>query len=213
MAAYLTTRLRNIDLGVLLPFLLGITAAHCYINPRPLFRYFAVAAPAAALLGILLEPLLSARGSGGDAIVLAFIRTNMGWQFAMFAFVVLSGYSSVLRRALSWRPLVSIGMASYSIYLIHEPLVQRVDVALPHSLLFDYIAGVTVSVVCGFAFWYIFERPWVYGSLRRMCLPQLEAGSGWLLSRLDIPSTFVLRASGSQRDSPRTSERDAFTAA
>lgn len=191
LTAYLTTRLRSIDLGVLLPFLLGITAAHCYINPRPWFKYFAVAAPAGVLLGIILEPLLVASSFGVDAIPLAFIRTNVGWQFAMFSFVVLCGYSTVAQRLLSLRPLVWIGVASYSIYLIHEPLVQRVDDALPQSIFTDYVACVAISVACGFVFWFIAERPWVYGALRRWSLPQLEAALGWLLSRLDVPESLL----------------------
>lgn len=193
-AAYLTTRLRSIDLGVLLPFVLGIAAAHGYLNPRPYFRYAAVAAPAGVLAGIVLERYLTAPGPYGGEIGLIFMQTNIGWQLAMFFFVVLAGYSTALRQILSCRPLVWIGIASYSIYLIHEPLVQRLDLALPQSLALDWFAAVVMSVGLGFAFWFVAERPWVYGRLRARSLPLLERGVDWMLARLDLPRTFLLHA-------------------
>lgn len=191
-AAYWTTRLRSIDLGVLLPFVLGIAAAHGYLNPRPYFRYAAVAAPAAVLAGIVLERYVTAPGPYGGEIGLIFMQTNIGWQLAMFFFVVLAGYWNALRRMLSFAPLVWIGIASYSMYLIHEPLVQRLDLMLPQSLLLDCAAALVTSTALGFAFWFVAERPWVYGRLRAGSLPLLERGVAWMLGRLDIPRTFLL---------------------
>jgi peptidoglycan/LPS O-acetylase OafA/YrhL len=47
---------------------------------------------------------------------------------ASFACLVLLGHEAhVVQRVLSWRPLVALGVCSYSVYLIHFPIMQAVE--------------------------------------------------------------------------------------
>lgn len=211
VSAYLTTRLRSIDLGVLLPFLLGIVAAECYLRPRPWFRYAAVAAPAAMLAGIALEPHITAPSPFGGEMRLLFMQTNVGWQTAMFLLVLLCGYAAPLRQVLSWPPLVAIGIASYSIYLVHEPLVQRLDLLLPQNLALECAVGLTASVIVGAFFWLAAERPWLHGRLRNYAVDRMERLMQRVFKSLDVPRSFILRAGNEQAvaesEPPQTSSQ------
>lgn len=68
------------------------------------------------------------------------------------------------------RVLQFIGVASYSIYLAHEPLMWLIhgffQMALP-------VAALLALVPC-IAFWYAFERPFVETPLRDRCIEKLE---------------------------------------
>ena len=45
-----------------------------------------------------------------------------GGIFFLLLCIVLSG-GNLIARILSWRPLVTLGVMSYSIYLAHQPIV------------------------------------------------------------------------------------------
>lgn len=85
---------------------------------------------------------------------------NLFWQIAAFFFVVVCGEYAA-HRALSVTPLVAIGIASYSIYLVHTPIVSAIDDHFRNPLL----AGL-VGLAVGFAFWALAERPFVSTKLR-----------------------------------------------
>ena len=83
--------------------------------------------------------------------------------------------TSVVARLLSLRPIVFIGLISYSVYLWHWPLIvfQNTD-----SAFFWYLspglvkaALVATSLVLGFLSWWLVERPFRYGPL---ALPQKQ---------------------------------------
>ena len=58
-----------------------------------------------------------------------------------------------LRALLARRPLVVVGLASYSIYLVHEPVIAYFDAAgIPFV-----ISGIG-GLVAGLGFWYFGER-------------------------------------------------------
>lgn len=87
------------------------------------------------------------------------------------AVLVLSGRSpsSRTRRLLSWRPLVFIGAFSYSLYLIHAPLLQVVwQLAISGNFrsetaeFFALLAlGVPFVLLCSWGFYRACERPFV----------------------------------------------------
>ncbi len=89
--------------------------------------------------------------------------------------------SSLIGKILSWRPIVFIGLISYSLYLWHWPIIvlQQMGVLLgesaitshrmaallpPHRL--NMIVEITLSLVLGILSWRFVERPFRNGPLR-----------------------------------------------
>jgi peptidoglycan/LPS O-acetylase OafA/YrhL len=73
------------------------------------------------------------------------------------------------QKAFSWRPLVFAGMFSYSIYLIHAPVLQIIFVrVMPLLKLSTFFATITliiigtlIIVVIGYVFFQAFEKPFL----------------------------------------------------
>jgi peptidoglycan/LPS O-acetylase OafA/YrhL len=88
----------------------------------------------------------------------------------------------LLRRALSWRPLVLVGGFSYSLYLVHAPLLQVVwqyalhPLGLGASPTFVLLAVVGVPVVVGasYLFFLAFESPFLGARRRSVRIPALR---------------------------------------
>jgi len=126
------------DLGTLPCFMIGIVAADCYAHGR--FRSWIVAPLAAA--AIALAWIFGVNFQHGDPL----------WHLAAFL-LVLAGMGP-LARPFSWRPLAFIGGASYSIYLVHLPLIMYIREHGVHH----FIAGPLV-VLAGVIFWRVVEVP------------------------------------------------------
>lgn len=78
------------------------------------------------------------------------------------AFILVAGGSggSVASQILSWRPFVAIGLISYSLYLVHWPLIVFTRYALlrdPSGL--EVLALVVGSLALATASWWFVERP------------------------------------------------------
>jgi peptidoglycan/LPS O-acetylase OafA/YrhL len=89
--------------------------------------------------------------------------------------------SSLIGRILSWRPVVFIGLISYSLYLWHWPIIvlqqmgafvgasaitsPRIAALLPAHRL-DMVVEVVLSLVLGILSWRFVERPFRSGPLR-----------------------------------------------
>lgn len=89
--------------------------------------------------------------------------------------------SSAIGKFLSWRPMVFIGLISYSLYLCHWPVIvlhhmgvfvgvsaitsQRIAALLPAHRL-DMLVEVVLSFVLGILSWRFVERPFRRGALR-----------------------------------------------
>ncbi|MDT3405066.1 acyltransferase family protein [Mucilaginibacter terrae] len=79
------------------------------------------------------------------------------------------GLARVLYRFLEWKPLVFIGTFSYSIYLIHAPLLQLLSVYVIRYLhlkrsasgLVLMLAGTSVIVIIAYGFFRLFEKPFM----------------------------------------------------
>jgi peptidoglycan/LPS O-acetylase OafA/YrhL len=81
-----------------------------------------------------------------------------------------------IKAALNWRPLVFIGTFSYSIYLIHDPILRLVCTAGEYfnfSALSQYIVlfiiGVPFAVFCGYLLYLAVERHFIKA-------PRISAG-------------------------------------
>lgn len=173
--AYAFTRARGLDLGTLPGFMLGIVAADIYVGgrlhpniSRQIKRYALPLAVCSVIVGVAVESNAMIPGFEGADVAWPYQPTIVGWQLATFFFVIAAGASRIMRTVLSWKPLVMCGVASYSIYLVHEPLI---------AFSFGHLGGAT-GIVCaaglamsaGFAFWWFAERPFTDGALRRPLL-------------------------------------------
>lgn len=156
------TRAGSIDLLVLPAFMLGIVAAHVHINGSRLARF---GLPALVPLGVLL-----------------LVQTpHDEWGFvspvseaAAFAFVIAAGEIPFLTRLLSTKALTFIGGASYSIYLIHAPLMGVVE---EFGFLPELAA--VLGILAGIVFWYLAERPFVEAPLRDALIGKLAFLKSW----------------------------------
>jgi peptidoglycan/LPS O-acetylase OafA/YrhL len=138
---------RVLELGTLPCFMLGIVAADLILHP-PAWRRFAWAAVPLVLLGIVIF--------NGASIDFA----EPAWH--LLCFLLVCGASTVpLRPIFEWRPLVVTGHASYSIYLVHLPVVW----GLERGGMGPWPAT-AMALAAGFAFWWLVERPLLQAPVR-----------------------------------------------
>jgi peptidoglycan/LPS O-acetylase OafA/YrhL len=179
------TRATSTDLGVLPAFMLGILAAYVRVNAHPIARY-------AVPLGLL-------------AVIFALaneqrphfpIQTNVGWHVAMFFFVVYAGAQPALQRFLALPVLRRIGIASYSIYLVHEPIIAATVTGLQpaYGPVVANVAALTFGLGAGFAVWFGIERPLTRPEAVAAFVARRRAGMAALFQTTGIPLGFALHA-------------------
>lgn len=173
----LSTRAGGFDLPILPAFMLGIVAAQIDIMSWPVRGLAGLLCALWLCIALALEPKFSSE---------FFRQDQAGWQIAAFFFVVAAGNARWLRAALSLRPLVWIGMASYSIYLVHEPLIALLE----HAAGWGAPAAGLAAIICGGVFWSVFERPFTSTPLKQQMVARLRS---WLvnLARLVDAPEFV----------------------
>jgi len=171
------TNATSLDIELLPLFMLGIIAADVAIR-RPSWAKTAVALlPAALVVAFLLTP---SSDNGGV--------TGLQWDIATFLMVVASGSTGILRRALSVRIITAIGVASYSIYLVNEPIA----VALNNASVAPWIISLA-GIAAGFAFWVAAERPFTDTKIRTHFIAELSSTFGRWLPQAGIPTTMMLQ--------------------
>jgi peptidoglycan/LPS O-acetylase OafA/YrhL len=162
------TRATSIDLGVMPAFLLGIVAAQIRVDDHPI-AFFA--------------PLL---GIAGVVMALALehgyhfpVQTNFGWHVVAFALVVTAGRVRWLQRLFAQRGLIAIGTASYSIYLVHEPIISATVGTLGPKLgsTTAMLVAIALGLAGGFFMWAIVERPLTD---RRTVASFVTLSDGWI---------------------------------
>jgi peptidoglycan/LPS O-acetylase OafA/YrhL len=145
--------------GRMLDFYAGMVAALIVARhpASPPWRRFGM--PGLAAFFLLAAFLTSTCVSSSSPIA------DVLWAFGFAALVCHSCQSgSLCQRALSRRPFVATGVASYSIYLLHQPLVERADFLIRLFLKpgWAFIAGVAVIplvLAAGFVFFALVEGP------------------------------------------------------
>lgn len=152
-------------------FGMGMFAASIYTTPSPRWirlrnwRLWETLALGCALVVILLIYRLPIYATdlfvGAGSVGLLLAASRPGWL-------------NLIRAALEWRPLVWIGGISYSVYLIHAPLIQVIwqyalrplgwnDLATYLALT---LAGIPLIVLASWGFWYCCERPFLNSRAR-----------------------------------------------
>jgi peptidoglycan/LPS O-acetylase OafA/YrhL len=130
------------DEGTLPCFMAGIFAADLAIAGHP-WRRFAWVGLALSLTAAVASQTLNSERDLSDPI----------WHVASFFFVVAGG-SGLFARVLAWRPLAAVGIASYSIYLVHGPFIESLEMTGAAR----FLAG-CAGLALGVAAYLIIERP------------------------------------------------------
>jgi peptidoglycan/LPS O-acetylase OafA/YrhL len=192
--AYHYTRARSLDLGVLPAFMLGIVAADWHIIKHPWRKYAPILTAIAFDAALLLEPFASVPAVSGGEEYGFYTQANIGWHLTCFFFIVAAGSWVPLRSIVTLRPLVLIGAASYSIYLIHQPIVSYVDENMVSCFgkLGAFSVSFFASLAAGFAFWFVIERSFYHGnSLYERLVTNMTKRTGILLCRIGIPKCLM----------------------
>jgi len=164
------THAASTDVAYLPAFLLGIVAVDLELRRPPIVRFFPL---------LLIGALAAAFAFG----LPAGVPVSIFWQVALFAFVVLAGCMPWLRAALSVPLLFEIGVASYSIYLVHQPLIALIAAPVARRIanpLFAIMITSAIGVAGGLVFWYVVERSVTTarakGRLEALVKPLFDAG-------------------------------------
>jgi peptidoglycan/LPS O-acetylase OafA/YrhL len=91
----------------------------------------------------------------------------------------------------SARWLIWLGVASYSLYLTHYPVI-----ALAKQIHAAPVWAFSATLAVGFGFWFVAERPLVYTSLRDRAIARTELELSTVVQRFGIGRwslTFVRR--------------------
>lgn len=155
------------------------------------------------LLGIIAADLELRRGVSGRLMMLLFIlsivaalsmesfyvlEVQPGWQAAAFFLVLAAGALPWLRALLSSWPLVFLGIASYSIYLVHEPVIAAVE----HNTKINIFLAGAIGVAAGVAFWALFERAFMTGRIKKPLVDALRRPIQRLCTFAGLPNRLEL---------------------
>lgn len=118
---------------------------------------------------------------------------------------------SFIARAFSWRPLVWLGVRSYSLYLWHYPIIQLLDAdgAAPWWL---KLVAVAASLVAMVASWRLVERPFADGRVWR-ALAGLRRDAGGSAATGLLPSQGRWSRTQARQMAVRHARRDGVRAA
>jgi len=135
--------------------LLAVITARGRSMPRPLAGRVA-GSSTAWLIGAAAVWMLAFYDYGLDIALL-------GATFLTLAACVLPLRAGALTRALEWRWLAGIGVASYSLYLWHQPIVQRLPLQswYPHNVPGAAAIAVPLCVAIAVGSYLVVERPFL----------------------------------------------------
>lgn len=192
----LSGRIVSNDLGALPSFLLGIVAADAIVHERTWTRF----APYAALAAFACAALSGVHP--GD-------HTSLAWSATCFFLVAAATRRGPWQALLRTPPIVAIGGASYSIYLIHEPILTYVEQVLRWSPL---LSG-AIALAAGGVFWAVVERPatrlWSGRQARSASasIVGIESGSSSVAASVALSGSGISSSSGRCKATATSPER------
>jgi len=174
LALYATGASRIVDLATLPAFMLGIVAADMTVRRHRMCTWAAALFIPALAAALWLEP----KGHLNFAY-----QDQIWWQLPFFFLILGAGANRPLRAALECKPLIFIGIASYSIYLLHDPLM---------ALYGEYgganpIACAAIGVLSGLLFWRYCERPFVSTPLKTTLVSHIAGSLHAMQHALRLP--------------------------
>jgi peptidoglycan/LPS O-acetylase OafA/YrhL len=187
---FLFTRARSMDLGTLPLFLLGIVAADLVARRDRMMRYAVWLLPAAVAVALLWDRHAMVPDAWGEESHFIGQPTSFGWHMVAFCLVLAAVRWSPLRAVLSWSPLVALGAASFSIYLVHQPVLA---VAQGVAGTGGGMAAFAGSIAAGVALWWGVERPISDPNRRRTMRERTLPALGRAFRFLGLPSAFTVR--------------------
>jgi peptidoglycan/LPS O-acetylase OafA/YrhL len=169
-------------------------------------------------------------------IVYGVVRYNASTMFPGFAalvpclgsaLIIGAGESgpSLVGAALSWRPVVFVGLISYSLYLWHWPVIVlnkmgilfAMESTLPSrysGLLsvsrYNVIVDTVASLVLAVASWRFVERPFRNGSMRLVGKPLFALAATVMILFVALSSTTIFAGGFKDRFSPRSIELGSY---
>jgi peptidoglycan/LPS O-acetylase OafA/YrhL len=152
-------------------FGMGVVAASCTARIESLRRVpWGLLSFAALALGVVLTAPFVDGVTQDGALWPADLA--IGAAVALF-FVAASGNDRIVpARLLALRPVVLLGTFSYSLYLIHAPIVDLVGACIGRwhasatTAIVAYGALIPAVVVLAYGFYRVFERPFMSKALR-----------------------------------------------
>jgi len=159
-------------------FVLGMVAAHIAFQPKPKMRIQPFAAWMTLGIGFLIVRYTVNHGDplpAGDA--------GIGIVVASLCFLLTTAKPGLLTKTFGWKPLASLGGFSYSLYLMHHPILQIVYANRSvegewQILRYLMLTGLPIVLVSTYLFSLVFERPFI--SKHKPVSPVEEREPGWV---------------------------------
>ena len=153
-------------------FALGMAAATLAFSTEPHLQRFRKRFPfgIAAVVCVTIIAGLAARLGWVNSIAeYPFYDLPAGVLAACLLIMASLGSGSLVRRVCSWRPLAWLGTFSYSLYLIHVPIIVFLlrYVMRPHGIegvagfVFLTVVGLPIIIVASYLFYLLCERPFL----------------------------------------------------
>jgi peptidoglycan/LPS O-acetylase OafA/YrhL len=177
---------RLIELALLFAF--GMMGAMVSFDVGPLWARWRASLPwglATTAGAALIIGLCTTASEKETASHMIFLEPIVGLTTMEMLIYISRAGPNWLRAGLSARPLVRIGVISYSLYLIHAPLLQVVWQYAVHPLALNiteeftvlFVLGGTGSLACAFLFFRLFEYPFLKVRRRELGLARQAAPS------------------------------------
>lgn len=94
-----------------------------------------------------------------------------------------AGRDNAINRCLRWRPMIKMGDMSYSLYLVHWPVVCLVGMFLPLTSPKYGVLALVISVAAGWVMWRLVEQ-----TTRKGFRPSTH---GWHVARIPVAMAFL----------------------